>query len=92
MSTQQNVEIEVQGRYIPSRIEVPAGTALRLTFVRRDTSRCTREVVFPQLGIRRELPTDTPVEIELPADLAAGSYDFTCGMKMVRGQLILRDA
>ena len=42
--------------------------------------------MFPGLDIRRELPTDQPVVIELPA-LAVGEYEFKCGMNMIKGVL-----
>jgi plastocyanin domain-containing protein len=65
------------------------GAALR--FVRRDYGGCTREVVFPTLGLRRELPTGRPVTVDLPA-LPAGETPFECGMGMVRGAVVVRAA
>jgi plastocyanin domain-containing protein len=44
--------------------------------------------VFPKLNLRRELLTDKPVVIELPA-LGPGEYEFKCGMNMVRGKLVV---
>ena len=55
------------GGYRPARVEVAAGECVRLRFVRRDYGGCTREVVFPTLGLRRELPTGRPVTVALPA-------------------------
>ncbi len=82
----REIEVVVDGGYQPGRISVTEGERVRLKFVRRDHSPCTREVVFSGLDIRRELPTDQPVVIELPS-LAAGTYEFKCGMNMVRGVL-----
>lgn len=56
---------------------------------RREYTGCAREVVFPSLGIRRELPPNRPVVIELPATLAPGEYEFKCGMNMIRGTLVV---
>jgi plastocyanin domain-containing protein len=84
-------EIEVvvdAGAYKPNRIEVHEGERVRLRFVRKEYGPCTKEVVFPALGIRRELPTNTPVVIELPS-LKAGEYEFKCGMNMVRGTIVV---
>ena len=83
------VEVVVDGGYRPDRIAATAGEPLRLRFVRRDEGDCTRVVVFPALGIRRELPTGTPVVIELPP-LRAGVVEFHCGMEMIRGRLEVR--
>ncbi len=77
-------EIVVENGYHPSTVVVKPGIPIKLTFVRREHAGCTREVVFPTLGIRRDLPTNVPVVIELPA-LEPGEVQFHCGMKMIRG-------
>jgi plastocyanin domain-containing protein len=84
----REIEIVVEGAYKPSRIEIREGERVRLKFVRKDYGSCTREVVFPKLDIRRELPTNKPVSIDLPL-LAPGEYAFHCGMKMVKGTLVV---
>ncbi len=85
----REVEVVVDQGYQPSRIEVAQGEAVRLRFIRRDYGGCTREVVFPTLNLRRELPTNQPVVIELPA-LPLGETPFQCGMNMVRGVVVVR--
>lgn len=85
----REIEVIVDGGYQPSRITVTAGERIRLRFIRRDHSPCTREVVFPGLDLRRELPTGQPVVLELPA-LAAGEYEFRCAMHMIRGRLVVQ--
>jgi len=85
----REIEIVVDGGYQPARITITEGERVRLRFVRRDASPCTREVVFPSLGIRRGLPTDQPVVIDLPP-LPAGEVEFKCGMNMIRGRIIVQ--
>jgi plastocyanin domain-containing protein len=79
--------ITVAGGYDPSTVRVRAGQPVRLTFDRRDTSSCSEEIVLPDFGIRKFLPSGqrTVVEVTPPA---AGAYDFMCGMSMLRGRLI----
>ena len=79
--------IVVQGGYDPSVVRVKAGSPVRLVFDRRDTSGCSEEVVFPDFGIRKYLPTgkQTTIEVTPPAP---GRYEFMCGMSMLRGALI----
>jgi plastocyanin domain-containing protein len=84
----REIEVIVNGGYQPNRITIAEGERVRLRFVRHEYSSCTREVVFPGLGIRRELPPHRPVVIELPA-LRPGEYEFRCGMNMVRGTIIV---
>lgn len=85
------IEILVQRGYHPNRVAVPAGEPVRLTFVRREAGGCSRELMFPSLGIRQELPQGVPVTIDLPA-LPAGEIAFTCGMSMMRGAIVVESA
>lgn len=84
----QEVTIAVQGGYDPAVVRVRQGSPVRLVFDRRETSGCSEEVVFPDFGIRKFLPAfqKTPIELK-PAQ--AGTYEFTCGMSMLRGRLIV---
>lgn len=84
----REIEVVVDGGYKPDRIVVAEGEKVRLKFVRKDYSPCAKEVVFGSLGIRRELPIDTPVLIELPA-LSPGEVEFKCGMSMLRGVIVV---
>jgi len=81
------VTIVVDGGYSPSTVRVKAGQPVRLVFDRRDTGSCSEEVVFPDFGVRRFLPTGqkTPIDITPPEP---GRYEFMCGMSMLRGALV----
>jgi len=87
----QEIEIVVQRGYHANRASLTVGTPARITFVRQEAGGCSREVVFPELGVRRELPQGVPVTIEVPA-LAAGTLAWTCGMNMMRGSLPVEPA
>lgn len=82
----QRVRIEVKGGYTPSVVRVRAGEPVRLEFFRNETSGCTEEVVLPDFGIRTFLPPHRMTPVSFTP--AAGSYEFTCGMGMVRGTII----
>jgi plastocyanin domain-containing protein len=84
----QEVVIGVQGGYEPARVRVRKGVPVRLVFDRQETSGCSEEVVIPDFGIRRFLPAFKKTTVELTPE-RAGSYDFTCGMGMLRGKLIV---
>src|SRR5262249_3859604 len=62
----REIEVVVDRGYTPARIEVSEGERVRLKFIRREYTPCTREVLFPSLNIREELPPNKPVVIELP--------------------------
>ena len=82
------IEVVVEGVYRPDRIVVKEGEPVRLKFLRKEYTGCTREVVFPTLGIRRELPPMQPVEIDLGRP-AAGEIPFHCGMNMIHGTVVV---
>jgi plastocyanin domain-containing protein len=84
------VQIAVRGGYDPGTIRVPVGRPVRLVFERQDTSSCSEEIVLPDFGIRRFLPTGKKVTIEV-TPTKAGRYEFHCGMAMLHGALIAED-
>jgi plastocyanin domain-containing protein len=79
--------IVVDGGYSPSTIKVRAGSPVRLVFDRRDSGACTDEIVLPDFGIRKFIPTGEKTSIEVTPP-KPGRYDFTCGMSMHHGVLI----
>jgi plastocyanin domain-containing protein len=86
----QEVEIEVRGGYAPATVRVRRGQPVRLVFHRQETSGCSEEVVLPDFGIRRFLPPHERTAVEFtPAE--AGQYEFTCGMSMLRGRLVVEE-
>ena len=73
----------------PASIAAKAGQPLKLAFFRPNAANCAREVVFPSLGIRKELPPGQTVVVEITPP-KSGPLGFECGMKMLKGQLIVR--
>jgi plastocyanin domain-containing protein len=85
----QSVTVEVRGGYTPDVIEVDRGRPVRLTFHREETNPCSEEVVLPAFGIRRALPTGASTVIEFVPE-ERGRFEFTCGMGMLRGAIIVK--
>lgn len=79
------VTVEEDG-YHPSTLDVPAGVPLTLTFKRTTSDTCGAELVFPTLNIRKELPLNQPVDVELTP--RAGTIAFECGMRMLHGIIV----
>lgn len=86
----REVVITVDNGYSPATIRARAGAPLRLVFDRKDNSSCSEEIVFPDFGIRRFLPTGEKTTIEVTPP-KAGRYEFMCGMAMLRGTLIAEE-
>lgn len=82
----QEVSITVEGGYSPSVVRVRKGAPVRLTFDRREKSPCSDEVVISELGVRRFLKPFEKTVIELNPT-KAGSFEFACGMNMLRGRI-----
>jgi plastocyanin domain-containing protein len=86
----QEVRIRVAGGYDPANVRVKKGKPVRLVFDRQETSGCSEEIVLPDFGIRKFLPAHKQTAIEFTPE-SAGSYEFTCGMSMLRGRLTVED-
>ena len=84
----QDVTITVQGGYTPSVINATAGTPLRIVFDRKETSGCSEEVTIPAFGIRAFLKANAKTTVEI-TPTTAGTYEFTCGMGMLRGRIVV---
>jgi plastocyanin domain-containing protein len=84
----QRVKVTVKGGYSPDVIVVRKGIPVELDFYRDETSSCTEQVVFGDFGISRKLPAfeTTPVRFTPERE---GEFIFTCGMRMVRGKLVV---
>lgn len=86
----QNVKISLTERgYQPETFRLKKGIPARVTFIRTTEDDCGKEVVIPAYNIRRELPLNKPVTISF-TPRKAGSFNFVCGMDMLRGNIIVR--
>jgi plastocyanin domain-containing protein len=91
-TTPAPVEIEVtvdKSGYTPSVVEVAKAGKVKLLFKRTSAVGCGERVVFPALGIEKDLPVGTVVAIEVQAK-AGERIAFTCGMGMYKGALVVR--
>ena len=61
----QEVDILVQGGYSPAVVQARRGQPLRLRFNRQETAACSDVVVFPDFGVRRDLPAFQTTIVEL---------------------------
>lgn len=88
-AAQEEKVLVTEKGYEPAKLTVRVGQAVRITFVRTTDKTCGTEVVFPSLNIRRPLPLNQPVVVEVtPKD--SGELGFVCGMSMLRGTLVVQ--
>ena len=82
------VLITEQG-YSRTSIILRRGVPTRITFLRQTDNTCGTEVVIAAFGVNRSLPLNQMVVISF-TPRNAGEFSFTCGMKMMRGKLIVQ--
>lgn len=87
-TTEIEVTVDKNG-YTPSVVEVAKAGKVKLLFKRTSAVGCGGRVVFPTLGIEKDLPVGTVVAIEVEAK-AGERLAFTCGMGMYKGALVVR--
>jgi plastocyanin domain-containing protein len=85
----QEVAITVKGGYSPAIIEVERGKPVQLSFYRDEENSCSEELLMPDFSVRRDLPAFKTTRIELLPQ-QSGTYEFTCGMGMLRGSLVVK--
>jgi YHS domain-containing protein/plastocyanin len=88
-NTVQRARVVIDSEYQPSRLTVRAGKPVELTFIRRAKSDCAETVWFPDLGLKRTLKVGESATIRFTPS-KTGTLGFTCGMKMYRGQVIVK--
>ena len=89
VSVTDSVDIIVEGGYTPNTISIPKGKTTKISFTRRDPSSCLEEVVLGDFKIRKFLPLNQKVTIEVKPQ-KEGEYDFACGMNMFHGKIIVQ--
>ena len=83
----QKITVDLsKGYYDPSTIELKAGVPAEITF--GQGSGCLGQVQSQQLGFFEDL-TSGAKTVQVPA-LQAGTYQFTCGMGMVSGSIVVK--
>ena len=73
----------------PSSITVAKGESVTMEFTRTAEKTCADKVVFPDIGLSKDLPLNTPVAINVPTDQAR-RLTFQCGMGMYRSAVLVQ--
>ena len=84
----QEAYITVKGGYTPDVIVVRHGKPVRLNFLRQETDDCSERVLLPDFKKSAILTPFKTVLLEFTPQ-QPGEYEFTCGMGMLRGKLIV---
>lgn len=89
ITAEDSIDITVSGGYSPEVISVKKGKKLQLNFIRKDPSSCLEEVVLGDFKIRKHLPLNKKVSVEITPQ-QTGEYIYSCGMNMYHGKIIVK--
>lgn len=78
----QVINVTAKGGYVPGRIEAKAGVPTELRVTTSATFDCSASLVIPSLGYQTVLRPTGVEAIAIPADMAQGTVEGTCGMGM----------
>ena len=73
----------------PAQVTIAKDRPIVLTVTRKTEQTCAREIVFKDLDLKRDLPLNQEVRIDLPAR-PAGTLNYACGMDMIKGSLVVQ--
>ncbi len=85
----EDLNIIVEGGYKPAVISLKKGEKVTLKVKRRDPSSCLEEIVLPDFKIKKYLPLNETVEIEVNPE-QSGEFPFHCGMNMYHGKIVVK--
>lgn len=88
-NNKQEVEVMVNGGYVPNTVVLKQGVPASIVFNRQDPSGCFSHVVFPDFGVNEELPVNEKHAIEIDTS-KPGEYQYTCGMNMFFGKVVVK--
>lgn len=74
--------------FAPSSVKVKKGAPATLVFTRTTDDTCAKEVVFPELSIKKDLPKGVAVAIDVPTDKEQ-TLTFQCGMGMYKSSVVV---
>ncbi|MGZ3804092.1 MAG: cupredoxin domain-containing protein [Pseudobdellovibrionaceae bacterium] len=88
-SKSQVVELSVTEKgFEPPLVDVAPGKAVTLKITRKTDSTCATEIQIPSKKIKKTLPLNQTVSIDL-GKLEKGEIRFGCGMNMMEGGRII---
>lgn len=89
VSVENEVDIKVSGGYSPEVISIPKGKLTKINFLRTDPTDCLSEVVLGDFKIRKTLPLNQKVTVEITPQ-KVGEYIYSCSMNMYHGKIVVK--
>ena len=89
ITVSDSVDIIVDGGYSPNVISILKGKTTKINFIRKDSNSCLEEVVLGDFKIRKYLPLNQKITIEITPQ-KSGEFIYSCGMNMFHGKIIVK--
>ncbi len=74
--------------FSPSSVTFKKGAPASLVFTRTSDDTCAKDVVIPELNVKKELPKGQAVAIDIPTDKEQ-TLTFQCGMGMYKSSIVV---
>ncbi len=84
------IAVKVDAGYSPSTLIVKKNQPVTLILTRSDPSDCLEEIVIPEFKIKKSLPLNQEVPINIEPK-TIGEFPFHCGMNMFHGKIIVKE-
>lgn len=75
--------------FAPSEIKLAKGEAATVVFKRTTEKTCATAVDFPELKVKKDLPLNQEVAIDIPTG-EARTLAFQCGMGMYKSKIVIQ--
>lgn len=84
----QRIQVTVRGGYSPNMLQVRQNIPVEIVFDRQEVGDCSSRVIFPDLQLTAALPAHQRTSVRFTPH-EAGSFEFSCGMNMIHGTLVV---
>jgi plastocyanin domain-containing protein len=86
----QTIDLKVSGgEYQPASFNVQAGKPVRLNVTRDEKPTCGDVLTIPSQNISKPIPVNQVTTIEFTPQ-QPGDLEFTCGMNMMKGKIVVQ--
>jgi plastocyanin domain-containing protein len=86
----QTVDLKISGgEYQPASLNVRAGVPVRLNVTRDEKPTCGDVLSIPSQNISKPIPVNQVTTVEFTPK-TAGDLEFTCGMNMMKGKIVVQ--
>jgi len=75
--------------FAPNEVKIAKGEETSLVFTRTSDKTCAKDVEFPELKVKKELPLNQPVAVMVPSG-EARTITFQCGMGMYKSKVVIQ--